>query len=125
MVQNFVSREKVTLQEMQSLVGILNFFCKAITSTWHPLGKCMTMCGVLKPQYHIMLSADIKSDLDMLLMILKSFNGVVFFQQQEDLLVLKFFTESAGANQLGWAFGFSTMACALECSRNNERYHIP
>ena len=44
MVQNFVSREKVTLQEMQSLVGTLDFFCKAITSTWHPLGKCMTLC---------------------------------------------------------------------------------
>ena len=65
-----------------------------------------SLCGVFKPQYHIRLSAGIKSDLDMWLMILKSFNGVVFFQQLEDLLVLKFFTESAGANHLGWAFGF-------------------
>ena len=61
----------------------------------------------------------------MWLMILKSFYGIVFFQQLEDLLLLKFYTESAGANHLGLAFGFSTMAYALECSRNHERYHIP
>ena len=83
------------------------------------------MCGVFKPQYHIRLSAGIKSDLDMWLMILKNFNGVVFFQQQEDLLVFKIFTESAGANHFGLAFGFSTMAYALECSKNQERYYIP
>ena len=48
-VQNFVSREKVTLKEIQSLVGTLNFFCKAIRSSRELIRRMYdSMCGVFK-----------------------------------------------------------------------------
>ena len=45
--------------------------------------------------------------------------------------MLEIFTDSVGLNHLGCEayfqghLGFSTMAYALDCSRNHERYHIP
>ena len=67
------------------------------------------------------------------MVLLKNFNGVAYFPEQEweDSSVLEIFTDSVGLNHLGCEayfqghLGFSTMAYALDCSRNHERYHIP
>lgn len=104
LVENFLGRSKVTLQEMQSLVGTLNFFCKAIRSSRAFIRRMYdSMCGCFKPHHHIRLSAGIKSDLKMWLMFLNSFNGITYFLESDwcDLNILEFFTDSAGSIDMG------------------------
>ena len=104
LVENFLGREKVTLQELQSLVGTLNFFCKAIRSSRAFIRRFYdAMCGGFKPHHHIRLTVGLKSDLKMWLLFLRGFNGVTYIAETEwqDSSVLELFTDSAGSHQLG------------------------
>ena len=64
LVSDFLSRKKVTLKELQSLVGMLNFFSRAIRCS-RALNRRFYdfMSGALKPHHHIRLTSDIKRDL--------------------------------------------------------------
>lgn len=104
LIQRFLDREKVRLQEMQSLVGMLNFFSKAIRSSRAFIRRMYdAFSGVFKPYHHIRLSVGIKSDLKMWLVFLNHFNGVAYFPDTvwEDSSTLQLFTDSAGSSHLG------------------------
>lgn len=104
LVENFLGRSKVTRQEMQSLEGTLNFFCKAIRSSRAFIRRMYdSMCSCFKPLHHIRLSAGIKSDLKMWLLFLNSFNGITNFPESDwcHLNILEFFTDSAGSIDMG------------------------
>lgn len=104
LIESFLGREKVRLQEMQSLVGMLNFFSKAIRSSRAFIRRMYdAFRGVFKPHHHIRLSVGIKSDLKMWLVFLDHFNGVAYFPDTvwEDSSILQLFTDSAGSGHLG------------------------
>ena len=60
----FLRRRKVTLQEIQSLTGLLNFACKIIVPGRAFLRRLIDLTiGVQKPHFLIRLSREVKQDL--------------------------------------------------------------
>lgn len=94
------SRKKVTLRELQSLAGSLNFCCRAI-----PVARAFirrlydVMAGVSHPNHFIRVTKAVKEDIDMWLVFLDLFNGYCNFADATWLSDsdLHLFTDSAGA----------------------------
>ena len=59
----FLRRRKVTLQEIHSLTGLLNFACTIVVPGWAFLRRLIDLTiGVRKPHFLIPLSKDVKED---------------------------------------------------------------
>ena len=62
--REFLTKKKVTLKELQSLIDVLNFACSAIVSGRAFLRRLIDVTiGVTKPHYHIRLTQMVKLDL--------------------------------------------------------------
>ena len=101
---NCLRKKKVTLKEIQALVGALNFFSRAVPSARAFNRRFYdATCGVKQPHHFIRINAGIREDLEMWLSFLRDFNGKRYFQicswHHSD--VLQLFTDSAGKSQLG------------------------
>ena len=101
---NCLRKKKVTLKEIQALVGALNFFSRAVPSARAFNRRFYdATCGVKQPHHFIRINAGIREDLEMWLTFLRDFNGKRYFQicswHHSD--VLQLFTDSAGKSQLG------------------------
>ena len=65
-LKNIFNKEKVTLNELQSLVGLLNFCAKAIPSVRVFNRRfCDAMCGIKKKSHFIRVSHNMKEDIRM------------------------------------------------------------
>ena len=107
-IQAFLKRKKVRLQELQSLIGLLNFATTVITPWRAFLRRFYDLTqGVTNPHHFIRLSSEAKSDLRVWLTFLTSFNGVYFFRNEiwENSVKLKLFTDAAGSLGFGAIFG--------------------
>ena len=107
----FYSKQKrITLKNLQSLVGSLNFFGKAIRSAraFNRRFYDLTM-KAKKPHHFIKLNAETKADMHMWLYFLESFNGKTYFPESSwtDSDVLELFTNSAGSVAMGCGAYFS------------------
>lgn len=77
----FLALKKVTLRELQSLLGLLTFAWKVI-----PMGRAFSKglyratCGFKPPFDRIRLTKDIKADLRIWLGFLESFNGCTLWK---------------------------------------------
>jgi hypothetical protein len=96
--------KKVRLKHFQSVVGLLNFICKAI-----PAGRAFNrrfydaMSKVSKPHHYIRVTAGICADARVWLQFLEHFNGSLSFNAlnwSEDTL-LELYTDSSGNKNLG------------------------
>ena len=80
MLRTFLHRKKVTLKEMLSLLGFLNFCCNVVIP-----GRAFTCRlirktkGIRELHHRIKLSKECKLDIQMWLEFLESFNGRSFF----------------------------------------------
>ena len=105
-----LNRNKVTLRELQSLVGLLNFCARAIP-TVRAFNRrfCDAMCGIVKPDHYIRVTRAIKDDIEMWLTFLSKFNGTCKFGPNTWLTnyQLNLFTDSAGNAELGCGVFFS------------------
>ncbi len=82
-VQNAVTAEKLTLKELQSLIGSLSFICRAIAPGRAFLRRLIDLtCGVKHAWYKITLTKGAKADLRMWEIFLQHFNGVSIFSEQ-------------------------------------------
>lgn len=87
-----IRRTKVTLKEMQSLLGLLAFASRVI-----PLGKLFArklysaITGLKSPSAHVRLSAEVKEDMLVWIQFLIHFNGRSVWQE-EFILDKDFFT---------------------------------
>ena len=107
-IQNVLSCKKVTLKQLQSLVGALAFVVKAL-----PAGRAFSrriygaMEGVKKSFHFIRITSEIRMDLQMWVQFLLNFNGTTPFplQHWHDSEFLEFFTDSSGAYGCGVVFG--------------------
>ncbi|PJE78781.1 hypothetical protein CI610_02269 [invertebrate metagenome] len=106
---------KTTLKHLQSVVGVLNFFSRAIPSARAFNRRFYdAMAGASKPSHHIRLSQGIKDDIRVWLTFLEFFNGCSYFPDSFWLSDshLQLYTDSAGQSNLGcgavlqahWAF---------------------
>ena len=80
MLHNFYTRRTVTLKELQSLIGLLNFACTVVAPGRVFLRRLIDLTkGIQKPHHHIRLSKGAKSEILIWLRILEDFNGKSFF----------------------------------------------
>jgi hypothetical protein len=99
----------VTLKELQSLIGSLNFLCRAV-KPGRPFCRRLinATCGVKSPHHHIRLNTGMRLDLKMWLVFLNEFNGVSVFNEpafitNADALL---FTDSSAAKGNGFGAFF-------------------
>ena len=79
-LSNFQSRRSATLQELQSLIGTLNFACKVIAPGRPLLQRIIHLTrGVKKPHHHIKLTTGFYKDIKMWKMFIDQWNGIGLF----------------------------------------------
>lgn len=108
MIESFLTRRKVTLRELQSLIGTLNFACSVIVPGRPFLRRLIDLTvGVPNKALHISLTNASKKDLEVWLVFLKNFNGRSFFIDDRQISNdrLNLYTDSAGALGYGAIFG--------------------
>ncbi len=100
-------RKKVTLHLLQSIVGKLNFVCKAI-----PMGRPFlrrfidAQKSASKPFHRIRITREIREDLHMWLHFLSNHNGKLLILDIDwtDSTTLQLFTDAAGSQGFGAYF---------------------
>ena len=109
-IEAILCKEKVTLKIMQSLIGSLNFACKAIIPG-RPFCRRLinAICGLSKPHHHLRVTSMVKKDLNMWLHFFKTFNGVSVFHDRfwVSNVDVELFTDSAAAKGLGFGAYFA------------------
>lgn len=108
LISEFLVRKKVSLKEVQSLTGLLNFACSVIKPGRAFLRRLIDLTiGVRSPHHLIRLNTEVKEDLKVWLSFLTVFNGRYFFiddaWQNSDKLSL--YTDASGALGFGAIFG--------------------
>ena len=82
-VEKAIRAQKMTLNEIQSLIGSLSFVCRAIAPGRPFIRRLIELTARIKQSwYKVRLNEGVKSDLRMWMMFLKEFNGVSLFQDQ-------------------------------------------
>ena len=115
-IKDVLSRKKITLKAMQSLIGSLNFACRAI-APGRPFCRRLinAICGLKKPHHRLRVSKPIKQDLIMWIQFFQGFNGISvfhdrFWMSNDDV---ELYTDSAGGVGLGFGSYFKgRWACA-------------
>jgi hypothetical protein len=98
---------KISLKELQSVIGSLSFVCKAVSPGRAFLRRLIDLtCGRKKPWYKIALTQGAKEDLRMWVIFLEQFNGATMIPDQmwagEDDLQL--FTDASAGIGFGGFF---------------------
>lgn len=113
-IQELLPKKRVTLKELQSIIGFLNFCCKVVIPGRAFLRRLMNLTiGLSKPSHHVRLNAEAKADLKAWLLFLDSFNGKAMFLDDAWLLAsdLHLYTDASGTLGYGafldteWFYG--------------------
>jgi hypothetical protein len=101
-------KQKVTLKELQSVIGLLSF-CSEVVVPGRPFLRRLIdlTIGVSRPYFHIRLTKQAKLDVGVWLAFLQHFNGKAFFLDNNFLTgdFLELYTDAAGAIGYGALFG--------------------
>ena len=101
LISDFIHRKKVTLKEVQSLNGFLNFACSVIRPGRAFLRRLIDLTvGVRLPNHCIRLNREVTEDLTTWLFFLLNFNGRYFLLDDLSLnsSKLNLFTDASGAH---------------------------
>ena len=107
-ISNFLQRKKVTLKEIQSLTGLLNFACTVVVPGRAFLRRLIDLTeGVRSPYHVIRMTREVKADLAVWQSFLTGFNGKSFFLQDTwySSEKLNLFTDASGSLGFGAVFG--------------------
>lgn len=99
-LEGFCKRKKVQLQELQSLIGLLNFACSVIVPGRTFLRRLIDLtCGISKPFYWVRLTKETRADLTMQLQFISQFNGKsVFLAKEWDFSdFISLYTDASGS----------------------------
>lgn len=108
-ITDFMRRKKVTLKEVQSLVGHLNFACSVIVPGRAFLRRLIDLTiGIKSPHYYIRLKKEAKADLKVWGDFLAEYNCKSFFLEDRwyNSEYLNLYTDASGALGFGAVFGF-------------------
>ena len=108
LISILLRRKKVTLWEIQSLIGLLNFACSVVVPGRAFLRRLIDLTkGVKFPHHFIGLNKSSKADLGLWQSFLDDFNGRSFFLNDawHDSLSLNLYTDAAGSLGYGGIFG--------------------
>lgn len=76
LIEVVLGKEKISLRELQSIIGTLNFACAVVLPGRAFLRRLIDLTmGVLKPHFRIRLTREVKADLEIWLEFLDKFNG--------------------------------------------------
>jgi hypothetical protein len=82
-IKTVLQMKKVSLKQLQSLIGSLNFACRAIAPGRAFLRRLIGYTISLRAPHHVTrVNANMKADLNMWLAFLKNHNGVSVFRDQ-------------------------------------------
>ena len=101
------TKKSATLQELQSLIGTLNFACKVIAPGRAFLQRIINLTrGVSKPHHHIRLTNGFREDVKMWQIFLKDWNGTSLFLNSfwENSTNLSLYTDASGTLGFGGIF---------------------
>ena len=107
-IKHFLCWKKITLRELQSLIGLLNFTCSVIVHGQTFLRRLIDLTvGVKCPRYFIPLNQETKSDLKLWHTFLESYNGRSFFLDYNwpSSTKLHLYTDAPGSLGYGTVFG--------------------
>ena len=107
LISAFLTRCKVSLQEIQSLTGLLNFACSVVVPGRAFLRRLIDLTiGVRRPHFQIRLSREVKADLNVWQKILSGFNGRSLFLSDDwhDSHQLQLYTDASGTLGFGAVF---------------------
>ena len=107
-ISSFIARKKVTLRDIQSLKGMLNFACAVVVpgrAFWRRLID-LTL-GLKSPTHFVRITHEVRSDLSVWQTFLASFNGRSFFLEDSRYSSekLNLYTDGAGTLGFGTVFG--------------------
>ncbi len=103
LIENFEQKKKAKLKEIQSLIGALNFVCRAVAPGRAFLRRLIdATCGITNPYHYVRISKGMKADLSIWKRFLLEFNGDVFWlpKSWECNYDLGLFSDASGA--IGW-----------------------
>lgn len=106
-VDKALQANKLTLRELQSLIGSLSFVCKAVAPGRAFLRRLIDLtCGISEHWHKIRLTVGAKADLRLWSVFLKDFNGVSIIPEQRWLAEedAEFFTDASGSIGFGGYF---------------------
>jgi len=115
LINCLAGRKRVTLRELQSAIGTLQFLCKAIRPGRVFLQRLIALTrAVSKPFHHVNLSKGARQDVAAWLQFLEQYNGVsaILPEDWQDSARLEFYTDAAGSVGYGayfagqWFSGF-------------------
>ena len=104
LLQLWKNKKKITLRELQSLVGSLNFACQVVIPGRTFLRRLINLTiGVTQPHHRIRLSRGARLDMSLWLLFLKNFNGRSFILEDQWLTStsLSLYTDASGS----WGYG--------------------
>ena len=107
MLHKFAAKEKLTLRQLQSLIGSLNFVCKAVAPGRAFLRRLIDLTkGVRNPNHRIRLTHGARADMQAWSAFLSEFNGAVMFSHPMWLTntQFQFYTDAAGSVGFGISF---------------------
>lgn len=108
MLITFSQLKKCRLQDLQVLLGKLNFACKAIRPGRTFLRRLYNLAsGNLKPHHHIRITAEARADIAMWLVFIKQYNGTSMFINQTWLTsdTIRLYSDAAGAHGYAVVYG--------------------
>ena len=124
-IAGFLTRKKVTLKELQSLIGLLNFACSFVTPGRAFVRRLIDLThGISRPHFFIRLNRSFKSDLRIWQTFLSSFNGKSLFLDDHwrNNQKLNLYTDASGAIGFGDLFGREW--CCGKWPENWLKYNI-
>lgn len=126
-LQEVKHRKKITLKELQSLIGLLNFACLVVVPGRAFLRRIIDLtCGVSNPSHFIRLTCETRSDLQMWSHFIENYNGKsvilpdVFTSSDKALL----FTDASGSIGFAGVLGTEWFALGWDVVSDLEHHQI-
>ena len=103
-IQGFLTKRKVTLRDLQSLIGLLNFACSVVVPGRVFLRRLINLTlGIKRSSHYIRLTQEVKKDLRIWHQFLAGFNCKLFFLEEAWHMspALHFYTDAAKSQGYG------------------------
>ena len=108
LLADFADKKRVTLLDLQSLIGFLGFACKVIVPGRAFLRRLINLTlGVTNPRCSVKLNAEARRDIRAWLLFLESYNGVSVLPSPDftDSKTLHLYTDASGSIGFGAVLG--------------------